>query len=158
MLQAYRVRLPLRTLSKPAEPYTCLYPTKLVIARLPFNPSESKSTCTRAHRRKDPSTIEAVLKGCQALLFVQLPSFTDDAELQEARVVLKLAKDAGVQQVVFSSSLVLNNPNAREDLKELSAAPAVTKKAAVEDLVKASGMLGHYFVQGTFSPISCRRL
>jgi uncharacterized protein YbjT (DUF2867 family) len=89
---------------------------------------------------KEPSTIEAVIKGCHALVFIQLPSFTDDAEVQEARVILNLAKDAGVQHVIFSSSLVLNNPNAAEELKGLSAAPAVLNKADVEELVKSSGM------------------
>jgi uncharacterized protein YbjT (DUF2867 family) len=89
---------------------------------------------------RDLSTIEAVIKGCHALVFVQLPSFTDDAELQEAHVVLNLAKDAGVEHVVFPSSLVLNNPNAAEELKGLSAAPAVLNKADVEELVKSSGL------------------
>ncbi|KAH3917585.1 hypothetical protein HBI56_109790 [Parastagonospora nodorum] len=89
---------------------------------------------------KDPSSIEAVMRGCQALVFIQRPSFTDDAEFQEGHVILNLAKVAGVQHVVFSSSLVLNNPNAQEDIGHLSAAPAALNKAPVEDLVKASGM------------------
>ena len=89
---------------------------------------------------KDPSTIAAALKGCQSLLLNQLPSFTDDAEVQEARVVLQLAKDAGVKHVVFPTTLPLNNPNVREDLKDSAAAPAVLNKGDVEELVKASGM------------------
>jgi uncharacterized protein YbjT (DUF2867 family) len=89
---------------------------------------------------KDPPTIEAALKGCQALLLNQMPSFIDDTEIQEARIILQLAKDAGVQHVVFTGSMVLNNPNAREDLKHLSAAPAVLNKGDVEKLVQASGM------------------
>jgi uncharacterized protein YbjT (DUF2867 family) len=81
---------------------------------------------------KDPSTIETALKGCQALFFNQMPSFVDDAELQEARVVLDLAKAAGVQHVVFPSSIFLSNPDAGEDLKGFIAAPAVLNKGSVE--------------------------
>jgi uncharacterized protein YbjT (DUF2867 family) len=100
---------------------------------------------------KDPSTIEAALKGCQALLLNQLPSFTDDAEVQEARIVLQLAKEAGVQHVVFTSSMVLNNPNAREDYKHLSAAPAVLNKGDVEKVVQASGMTWTLMRPGYFT-------
>jgi uncharacterized protein YbjT (DUF2867 family) len=99
---------------------------------------------------KDPSSIEAVMRGCQAVLFVQRPSFTDDAELQEAHVILNLAKVAGVQHIVFSSSLVLNNPDAQEDYGHLSAAPAVLNKAPVEDLLKASGMTWTLLRPGCF--------
>jgi uncharacterized protein YbjT (DUF2867 family) len=100
---------------------------------------------------KDPSTIETALKGCHALLFLQKASFVDDAEIQEARVVLQLAKAAGVQHVVLPSSLLLNNPNAREDLKDLLAAPAVLNKGPVEELVKASGMIWTILRPGYFN-------
>jgi uncharacterized protein YbjT (DUF2867 family) len=100
---------------------------------------------------KDPSTIETALKGCQALLFNQMPSFVDDAELQEARVILDLAKSAGVQHVVFTSSVFLNNPNAREDLKGFLAAPAVLNKGDVEELVISSGMTWTLLRPGYFN-------
>jgi uncharacterized protein YbjT (DUF2867 family) len=99
---------------------------------------------------KDPSTIEAAAKGCQALLFNQYPSFTDDAEVQEARIVLKIAKDIGVHHVVFPTNLALNNPNVRDDLKDSVAAPAVLNKGDVEELVKASGMRWTIFRPGYF--------
>jgi uncharacterized protein YbjT (DUF2867 family) len=99
---------------------------------------------------KDPSTIVSAIKGCQALLLNQLPSFTDDAELQEARVILKLAKDAGVQHVVFRTTLPLNNPNARIDFKDSAAAPAILNKGDVEELVKASGLIWTLFRPGYF--------
>lgn len=107
---------------------------------------------------KDPSSIEQVVRGCQALLFVQRLSFNDDAELQEARIILNLAKVAGVKHVAFSSSVVLNNPNVLEDIGHLSAAPAVLNKAPVEDLVKASGMTWTllrpgYFMTNLLPPI-----
>jgi uncharacterized protein YbjT (DUF2867 family) len=101
---------------------------------------------------KDPPTIEAALNGCQALLFNQLPSFADDdAETQEAHVVLELAKAAGVQHVVFPSSVFLNNPNAREDLKSLIAAPAVLNKGDVEELIKSSGITWTFLRPGYFN-------
>jgi uncharacterized protein YbjT (DUF2867 family) len=100
---------------------------------------------------KDPSTIETALKGCQALFFNQMPSFVDDAELQEARVVLDLAKAAGVQHVVFPSSIFLSNPDAGEDLKGFIAAPAVLNKGSVEKLVKSSGMTWTLLRPGYFN-------
>jgi uncharacterized protein YbjT (DUF2867 family) len=89
---------------------------------------------------KEPSTIEAALKGCHALLLIQMPTYGSDAELQEARLMLKLAKEAEVQHVVYSTSVALNNPNAQQDLGHLSATWAVLSKIPVEELVKASGI------------------
>ncbi|KAH7077481.1 hypothetical protein BKA63DRAFT_508368 [Paraphoma chrysanthemicola] len=89
---------------------------------------------------QDPSSIAAAAEGCSALLLNQLPSFTDDAEVQEARTILRVAQEAGVQHVVFPTTVPLNNPNVREDLKDSAAAPAVLNKGDVEELVKASGM------------------
>jgi uncharacterized protein YbjT (DUF2867 family) len=100
---------------------------------------------------KNPSTIETALKGCQALLFNQMSSFVDDAELQEARVILDLAKTAGVQHVIFTSSVFLNNPNVREDLEGFLAAPAVLNKGDVEELVKSSGMIWTLLRPGYFN-------
>jgi uncharacterized protein YbjT (DUF2867 family) len=89
---------------------------------------------------KDPSTIATALEGCQALLLNQLPSFTDNAELEEAGVVLQLAKEAGVKHVVFPTTIPLNNPNIRQELKTSAVAPAVLNKGYVEELVKTSGL------------------
>ncbi|CAO2648078.1 Nn.00g090000.m01.CDS01 [Neocucurbitaria sp. VM-36] len=89
---------------------------------------------------KDPASIEAAIKGCQALLLNQLPSFTDDSEQQEARTILEIAKVAGVQHVVFPTTLPLNDPNVREKLKDSPVAPAVLNKGEVEEIAKASGL------------------
>jgi uncharacterized protein YbjT (DUF2867 family) len=88
----------------------------------------------------DPASIAIAMKGCQALLLNQMPSFTDDSEVREARVVLDIAKVVGVQHVVFPSTLPLNNPNIREELKDSPVAPAVLNKGDVEGLVKNSGI------------------
>jgi uncharacterized protein YbjT (DUF2867 family) len=100
---------------------------------------------------QDPSTIEAALKGCQALVLNQMPSFGDDGELQEARLVLKLAKEAGVQHVVYSSSLFLSNPNIKQDIGHLSGAAAVLGKAEVEELVRSCGMTWTLLRPGYFN-------
>jgi uncharacterized protein YbjT (DUF2867 family) len=106
----------------------------------------------------DPTSIETAMKGCQALLLNQMPSFTDDSEVREARIVLDIAKAAGVQHVVFPSTLPLNNPNIHEELKNSPVAPAVLNKGDVEEIVKASGMTWTllrpgYFLTNLLPPI-----
>lgn len=88
----------------------------------------------------EPSSIKKAIQGCQAVFLNQMPSFTDDSEVQEAKVVLDLARIAGVQQVVFSSTLSLNDPKVREKLSHSAVAPAVLNKGDVEDLVRRSGL------------------
>ncbi|KAH7400529.1 hypothetical protein DE146DRAFT_653297 [Phaeosphaeria sp. MPI-PUGE-AT-0046c] len=100
---------------------------------------------------KEPAKVEAALQGCRSLLFNQLPSFTDDTEIQEAKVVLSLAKRTGVQHIVFPTTLALMDPNAREKLERFSAAPAILNKGAVEELVKASGMTWTLLRPGYFN-------
>ena len=89
---------------------------------------------------KDPASIETAAKGCQALFLVQLPSFVEQSEVAEANTILNIAKGAGVQHVVFSTSMSLNNPNVREDVKDSVVATSVIQKADVEELVKSSGL------------------
>ncbi|KAJ4378098.1 hypothetical protein N0V83_000930 [Neocucurbitaria cava] len=100
---------------------------------------------------KDPASIEAAVKECQALFLVQLPSFTDDSEKQEARTVMAIAKTAGVQHVVFPTSLPLNKPNVREEFNGSPAAQAVLNKGEVEEIVKASGLTWTLIRPGFFS-------
>jgi uncharacterized protein YbjT (DUF2867 family) len=84
-------------------------------------------------------TLEKAMAGCQALFFNQLPA-SDDAEMQEARVVLDLAAEAKIQHVVFTSSLPLSFPDIRERLNDSAASTSVLGKADVEEAVKACGM------------------
>lgn len=100
---------------------------------------------------KEPSKIEAALQGCSALLFNQLPSFADDSEVQEAKVILSLAKQAEIQHIVFPTTLALQDPNAREKLERFSAAPALLNKGAIEDLVKATGITWTLLRPGYFN-------
>jgi uncharacterized protein YbjT (DUF2867 family) len=106
----------------------------------------------------NPASIETAMKGCQALLLNQMPSFTEDSEVREARVVLDIAKMVGVQHVVFPSTVPLNNPNIREELKDSPVAPAVLNKGDVEELVKSTGMTWTllrpgYFLTNLLPPI-----
>jgi uncharacterized protein YbjT (DUF2867 family) len=106
----------------------------------------------------DPASMENAMRGCLALFLNQMPSFTDDFEVCEARVVLDIAKAVGVQHVVFPSTLPLCNPNVREELKDSPVAPAVLNKGDVEELVKASGITWTllrpgYFLTNLLPPI-----
>lgn len=106
----------------------------------------------------DPSSIKAAMKDCQALVLNQMPSFTDNSEVQEAQIILDIAKAAGVKRVVFPTTLPLNNPNIRKELKESMVAPAVLNKSDVEKLVKASGLTWTilrpcYFLSNLLSPL-----
>jgi uncharacterized protein YbjT (DUF2867 family) len=100
---------------------------------------------------KDPLSIRNAVKDCQVLLLNQVTSYIDDAELQEARIVLKLAKEAGVQHVVFPTSLPLNNPNVKERYKGSPLAPGILNKADVEELVKACGLTWTLLRPGYFT-------
>lgn len=98
----------------------------------------------------EPNSMMNAMKYCQALVLIQMPSFTDDSELQEARKVLDIAKAAGVKHVVFSSTQALNNPNIREELRESAVAPALLNKSDVEEIVQASGLTWTIFRPGYF--------
>jgi uncharacterized protein YbjT (DUF2867 family) len=89
----------------------------------------------------DHASIEAAIAGTDAVFLTQMPSFTDDSEIQDARAVLNLAKAAGVKHIIHSTQLMLNNPNLRDDnsVSPLMA-PAVIRKLDVEELVRASGL------------------
>jgi uncharacterized protein YbjT (DUF2867 family) len=98
---------------------------------------------------RDPPTIEAAIRDCQAFFLNQLTS-PEGVEVQEARLVLELAKAAGVQHVVFPSTLPLNNPSFREDLKDSVCAPSISNKADVEDVVRSSGLTWTLLRPGMF--------
>lgn len=99
---------------------------------------------------RDPASIEAAIEGCQSVLLIQMPSFGDDAEVQEAKLILKLAKAAGVQHVVFPTTMPLNNPNIREELEGSTVAPAVLNKGDVEDVIRVSGLTWTFLRPGFF--------
>ncbi len=98
---------------------------------------------------QDPESIKTAIKGCQALLFNQLPEIIDDSGIREAKTVLDIAKAAGVQ-IVFPTTFPLENPNFREDYKDSSTAPNIFIKDDVEQLVKASGLTWTIFRPGYF--------
>jgi uncharacterized protein YbjT (DUF2867 family) len=91
----------------------------------------------------DPSSVEAAIKGCDAVVLNQWPSFTDHSEeTREAGTLLDLAKAAGVKHVVHSTQLALSDPDFinQEAWTKSSLAPAVLGKYEVEQLVRDSGI------------------
>jgi uncharacterized protein YbjT (DUF2867 family) len=68
-----------------------------------------------------------------------MPSFTDDSETRDAKLILELAKEAGIQHVVHSTSLGVPRHESVANSGSIVAA-AITGKASVEGLVKASGI------------------
>ncbi|KAF2644688.1 NAD(P)-binding protein [Massarina eburnea CBS 473.64] len=89
----------------------------------------------------DSTSLEAALKGVDALFLNQYPSFTDDSETRQARNILQLAKAAGVKHVVHSTQLGLADPDFLNDKRwKTIIAPAVMGKYEVEKLVRASGI------------------
>jgi uncharacterized protein YbjT (DUF2867 family) len=89
----------------------------------------------------DPKSLKSAIEGCNAVFLTQIPSFAgDNAEVRDATSVLELAKQAGVQHIVHSTSLGLNDPDISSKVADMVVAPAITGKLEVEKLVQASGM------------------
>lgn len=91
----------------------------------------------------DPKSIETAIQGSSALFLAQMPSFTDDSEVQDASAILQLAKKAGVKHVVHTTTLPLKESDVRVKYSSppLSAlAPAILPKGDVENLVQSSGL------------------
>lgn len=89
----------------------------------------------------DPRSLEAAIEGCNAVFLTQMPSFArDNAEVRDATSVLDLAKRVGVNHIVHSTSLGLNDPDASTKYADSVVAPAIIGKYEVEKLVQASGI------------------
>ncbi|KAF2246373.1 NAD(P)-binding protein [Trematosphaeria pertusa] len=106
----------------------------------------------------DPPSIEAAIKGCNAVFLNQMPTRGDDTETREAQAVLDAAKATGVQYIVHSTTLPLNDPDIRTKLDGSVAAPAVFGKGDVEELVRACGIpwtiiRPGYFMTNLVSPL-----
>jgi uncharacterized protein YbjT (DUF2867 family) len=89
----------------------------------------------------DHASIEAAIAGTDAVFLTQMPSFTDDSEVRDAKAAIDLAKAAGVKHIMHSTQLMLNNPNLLIDGSVPPImSPAVLGKLSVETLVKQSGI------------------
>jgi uncharacterized protein YbjT (DUF2867 family) len=86
-------------------------------------------------------TLTPVLSTCKALFLNLSPSFTDpSAELATARQIIQLAKTQGVLQIIYSSGLSANNPQALPNWDPQSPIAAVMlSKHAIEEEVRAAG-------------------
>ncbi|KAL1610401.1 hypothetical protein SLS60_002068 [Paraconiothyrium brasiliense] len=88
----------------------------------------------------DTASISSAIRGCSAVFLTQLPSWIDDSETREARILIDAAKIAGVQHIAVSTQLGLSDPNVEQIFSNPMIAPAVTGKIAVEKLVRESGI------------------
>jgi uncharacterized protein YbjT (DUF2867 family) len=84
---------------------------------------------------RDRQALEKALSGCTGLFLNQMPSFTDDTETREARLILELALKAGIKHVVHSTSLGVPR---KASFEQSITNAAVVGNADVEVLVKAS--------------------
>ena len=87
----------------------------------------------------DAPALEKALTGCDGVFLNQLPSFSDDTEVREAKVLLELARKTGIKHIVHSTSLGVPRREAVGNSTSITAA-AILGKAEVEDLLKASGI------------------
>ncbi|KAF1978491.1 NAD(P)-binding protein [Bimuria novae-zelandiae CBS 107.79] len=88
----------------------------------------------------DTASIEAAIKGCDAVFLAQMPSWTDDSETREAGILLDTAKAADVTHFAVSTQLGLSHSDVEKIFNHPVLAPAVTGKIAVEKLVRKSGI------------------
>jgi uncharacterized protein YbjT (DUF2867 family) len=90
----------------------------------------------------DSSSFEAAVQGCSGLFLNMFPSFTDpNAEAREAASAIEMAKGAGVNHIVHSTSLGLSDPDIKSKVAGSVVAPAMLGKLEVEKLVQESGIL-----------------
>lgn len=69
-----------------------------------------------------------------------MPSWTDDSETREARILLDAAKAADIKHIAVSTQLGLGHPRVGEIFGNPLIVPAVEGKIAVEKLVRDSGL------------------
>jgi uncharacterized protein YbjT (DUF2867 family) len=86
-------------------------------------------------------SLKKSMSGCTTLFLNLSPSFTNPtAEIEQAKQVLAIAKEVGVQHIIYTSALGTNNPEALKhwDPKSLVAATLLAKKV-IEDEVRDTG-------------------
>ncbi|KAK7191237.1 hypothetical protein DPSP01_008309 [Paraphaeosphaeria sporulosa] len=83
----------------------------------------------------DAASVEAAIKGCNAVFLTQMPTWKDDSETREARMLLDAAKAAGVRHIAVSTQAGLSHPNVEQIFANPMIAPSVAGKIAVEKLV-----------------------
>lgn len=90
----------------------------------------------------DVDVIKTAMKGCNALYMNLSPDFTDTgAEQRYADTLLQAAKEAGVQHVIYSSGLSVDNPHKLAYFDPDSAlAGVLLSKQAIEAKVRTSGI------------------
>jgi uncharacterized protein YbjT (DUF2867 family) len=85
----------------------------------------------------DAEALSRAAAGCSGLFLNLMPSFQDDSEIRQAKVILEAAKAANVKHVVYSTSISVGRHEQSEhwDPKNL-AAPALLGKHEVEEMIR----------------------
>ncbi|KAF9528763.1 hypothetical protein CPB83DRAFT_853720 [Crepidotus variabilis] len=69
-----------------------------------------------------------------------MPSFTDDSETQQAKLIINAAKSAGATHIVHSTNISIPRPEEGKNWDPKSvAAPALEGKQVVEEMVRRAG-------------------
>ncbi|KAJ4253883.1 hypothetical protein NW762_010281 [Fusarium torreyae] len=89
----------------------------------------------------DENALNAGLKGCNKLFMVFMPNYTDlDDERVWAQRILRLAKENGISDIVYSSSISADAPEKRTLLPPKHILPkSLFVKNVIEGLVKRAG-------------------
>jgi uncharacterized protein YbjT (DUF2867 family) len=106
----------------------------------------------------DPNVITRAATGCSGLFFTLMPSFADDSESRQAKSILSAAVAAGVNHVVYSSTLNVGHHEKSYWDSNNTAAPAMLGKYETEELLRHAGirtwtiLRPGYFMTNFFAP------
>ncbi|KAF9524029.1 NAD dependent epimerase/dehydratase [Crepidotus variabilis] len=88
----------------------------------------------------DADAISRAVAGCTGLYFNLMPTFNDENQVEQAKVILQAAKTAGVKHVIYNSSLAVGKQEERKQWDSKNPASAVLHdKQATEELVRQAG-------------------
>ncbi|KAL4955911.1 hypothetical protein BDW69DRAFT_159646 [Aspergillus filifer] len=94
----------------------------------------------------DQVSLRNAMKGCTALFLNLSPSFTDgNQELAQAKRIISIAKEADINQIIYSSGLIQNAENSQYWDPTSFVANVVLSKKAIEDVVRNAGFK-HYTI------------
>ncbi|KAL4936141.1 hypothetical protein BDV06DRAFT_205564 [Aspergillus oleicola] len=94
----------------------------------------------------DEASLQKAMTGCNGLFLNLMPNFADASqELAQAKRIITVAKQVGVDHIIYSSGLIQNAENSEYwDLNSFVAKVVLSKKA-IEDAVRTAGFK-HYTI------------
>jgi uncharacterized protein YbjT (DUF2867 family) len=96
----------------------------------------------------DTDAISSAIAGCTGLFFTLMPSFTDDSEIQQAKRILQTSKSAGVEHIIYTSSIAVGNHRESPHWDPTNlAAPAIEGKYDTEELICRTGFPKWTFIR-----------